>query len=189
MNSVFLKGGLNPGARITVPRHAEKTIGFQYVGIFLHNIKRGKRRTDALKDLEGELNYMVEKKYLGKWENLGYKDAYGFKVRENALPSKCGEPFKCILKLTPPEWLQREFKQIRAKRETLLAGPLAALDEPPEITAEEFSRALANSGLTQKQFGNTVGMSQQMVAVIKAGRKRVSPKIAEKVKEKFGDII
>jgi len=151
---------------------------------------RDHRRTDALKGLEGELNYMVEKNYIGKWENLGYKDAYGYKVKEDPLPSKCGEPFKCLLKLTPPEWLQKEIKQIRAKRETLLAGSRApALAAPPEMTAEEFNRALANSGLTQKQFGNTVGVSQQMVAAIKAGRKRVSPKIADKVREHFGLLI
>jgi len=148
------------------------------------------KRTDYLKDLEAELNYMVEKRYLGKWENLGYKDRdlEKYMRREDPLPSKCGESFSCILKLTAPDWLQTEIKQIRSRKEKLLLGtfPLAKAEL---LSREDFIRALENSGRTHKQFANELGISRQMVTGIKSGKKKASLEISRRVKSKFGAFI
>jgi len=146
------------------------------------------KRTDHLKDLEAELNYMVEKRYLEKWENLGYKDLEGYMRREDPLPSKCGEPFNCILKLTAPDWLQVEIKQIRTRKEKLLRGTVPLMKEEI-LTQEDFIRILENSGRTHKQFANELGISRQMVTGIKSGKKKLSLEISRRVKSKFGYLI
>ncbi len=44
---------------------------------------------------------MKAKGYLGNWINSG----------DNTLPSDCKDPLKCVLTLTPPDWLKKDIKR------------------------------------------------------------------------------
>ena len=135
---------------------------------------KNRNRMRDLQDLEAELNYMKGKGYLGEWTNSG----------ETPLPSGCRDPFNCILTLSPPEWLQDELKAITDKRErfTLIANT-------PPLSQDQFKTAFEKTGLSRRQFANTLGISPQMVSYLLKGKRKVTPEISLKVKECYPDAL
>lgn len=135
-------------------------------------------KKEKIREIEAELNYMKDKGYLGNWTNNG----------ERALPSECKEPLKCILTFIPPKWLEKEIKEISDRKEKFLAIAPQETKEPV-LTKEEFARLLNNTGYTQKQFANHLGISRQMVSYIIHGKRKLTPQISKKVKEIFGHML
>lgn len=127
----------------------------------------GKYRSKHLKDLESTLDYMKHKNYLGEWANDG----------EARLPSSCRDPYECVLTFTPPDWLKQEFLKIQHKRET------AALPKKQTpLTRSEFLNIVTKSGLSRKQFANSIGVTRQLVTAILNGKRSITTETSDKVR-------
>lgn len=129
-----------------------------------------------IRDLEGELNYMKEREYLGDWTING----------EHFLPSETDDPLKCVITLTSPEWFKGEMKAINENREGYL---LERKTSEPLLTKHEFERLFESTGLSMRQFANYLGVSVQMISLIKQGKRNISPKIDAKIKAVFGYLL
>lgn len=57
-------------------------------------------RTDDLKKLENDIDFMVKEGHLGNWINNG----------ENDYPSQCNDPFKCVITFERPNWFSTALK-------------------------------------------------------------------------------
>lgn len=132
--------------------------------------KNSKRLREEIRDLEGELNYMKSHGYLGEWSTKG-----------GQLPSEHPEPLKCVLTFSPPEWFQEDIKAIEEKREAYLFAPGKELP----LTRKEFTNVFEASKLSQRAFGNNLGVSHQMIGAVLRGEKQISPKLSKKVREMF----
>jgi len=129
--------------------------------------EKDSNRSYHLKDLESTLEYMKAKKYLGDWTNNG----------EKKFPSQCKDSYECVLTFTPPDWLKQEFLSIENKRE------MPALPEKQKpFTKLEFLELFNKSGLTRKQFGNSIGVTPQLVTAIMNGKRTITPKTSEKLR-------
>lgn len=126
----------------------------------------GKYRADSLRDLESTLEYMKQKNYLGEWSNSG----------EARLPSECLDPYECVLTLTPPEWLKNEFAHIENKRDILQLP-----QKIKSINHAEFINIFEESGLTRKQFANSLGITPQMVTAMINGKRKITTETSKKV--------
>ena len=138
----------------------------------------GYKRTDHLKDLEGELDYMKNSGYLKFWENSG----------ENIYPSKCPNPFECTLTLYPPDWLAQDLKRIGDKKEKHLILPEPD-EKPPLLTNGELKILFYNLGVSQNQFANRLGISRQMVNYLLNNKRQISQELSDKIKEEFGYLL
>lgn len=128
---------------------------------------KGPHKSDRLKDLESTLEYMKTKNYLGEWTNSG----------ETKFPSKCEDSYECVLTLTPPEWLKREFILIEQKRE------MPALPQKQKILAQsEFVKIFEESGLKRKQFANSIGVTPQLVTAIINGKRSITSETSNKIR-------
>jgi plasmid maintenance system antidote protein VapI len=54
------------------------------------------------------------------------------------------------------------------------------------LEIDEFKRLLNNSGLTVNQFANNLGVSRQMISYIIHGKRGMTQRISDKVREVFG---
>jgi transcriptional regulator with XRE-family HTH domain len=140
------------------------------------NLDAGRRKMENIHKLQAELDYMKEHGFLGDWKSSG----------ENPLPSKCQDPLKCILTLTPPYWLKKEFRKIMTKKETFrLTGP----QKRPLLTKEEIATLIKKLGYTQQDFANHIGKSRQWISGILRGTKHISRETSDKIREKFGHLL
>ncbi len=126
---------------------------------------RGKYVKRDLRSLESELNYMKKREYLGNWVNNG----------ENMLPSTCKNPLDCCLTLRPPSWLQESIQLIQKKRERLTCKK-----EKKIITIEEFHQLFKQSGLSNNQLSNHLGISKGYMSKILKGKTPITVDISEK---------
>jgi len=127
-----------------------------------------KHRSYHLKDLESTLEYMKQKGYLGDWFNDG----------EHRLPSSCKHPFECTLTLLPPEWLKQEFQKIEHKREA------PALTEKQEnVSKEELIQIIDQTGLTNKQFANCIGVTPQLISAILNNTRPITRETSDKIRQ------
>ena len=138
----------------------------------------GHKRTDNLRALEGQLDYMIEHGYLGDWENTG----------ENKYPSQCKTPFNCTLTLHAPEWFSGEMKSIRDRREALR---LPAAGRPVSITPETIQDLKREFGISNKKLANHLGVTPQLIGAILTGRRRITAGLAAKLlnSDKFGEYL
>jgi len=134
----------------------------------------GNRMRD-IKKLEAELNYMKSNGYLGDWVGSGDKP----------LPSDCKDPLNCVIDMTPPDWLKKEFLAIESKKEEFKQIDQAKDDGI--IALDDFQRLFHNTSMTVKEFGNHLGVSRQMISYILNGKRTISRKLSKKVYEVFGD--
>ncbi len=124
-----------------------------------------RKKAASYNKLITELQYMTEHGYLGSF----------------AIEQRDGGKYKDILKLNPPEFLHETNKAIAGKRaEFLPEGPKKQL-----LTREEFTEIFKASGLNQKDFGNSLGVSQQTVSFILTGARKPSSKLSNKVREVY----
>jgi hypothetical protein len=139
---------------------------------------KDRHKLEHIRDLEAELNYMKEAGYLGSWTSSG----------EAPSPSECKDSLECVLTVTPPEWLSEEIKLISDKKE-LLALPQRQEPQAPLIMKDELERLLNNSGQTINQFANNLGVSRQMVSYIIHGKRKMTQRVSDKVREVFGHML
>lgn len=141
------------------------------------NLKTGKAygRRD-IKNLEAELNYMKKHGYLGNWKHSGGE----------ALPSECKKPLDVVLTLYPPAWLEEEVERIRDKRDTLLIAEKAK--KTPPLSKEELVKIVNNSGLSQGQFANHIGISRQHLNYLINDRRKITPSISAEIREVLGHL-
>ena len=138
----------------------------------------GHKKTDNLKALESQLDFMIKHGYLGAWENTG----------ENKYPSQCKDPFSCNLTFFAPEWFNSEMKNLRDRRKALLlpAGPQAKTITPETIEAlkKEF-------GISNKKLANHLGVTPQLIGAILGGKRRITDALTAKFlnSEKFGEYL
>lgn len=137
-----------------------------------------KRRT--LKNIESELEYMKFKGYLGSWENKTM----------NALPSESNDPLNCILAFYPPDWLKEEFKLISSKKEMYLDEKLNKEKAEGNIplTKEEFKEILDNSGLSKRQFANSINVSPALITRYANGERGITNAISQRIRDTFQSV-
>lgn len=126
---------------------------------------KGPNVSHNYKDMLTELDYMKEAGYLGAWD----------------LEPREGGKYQAMLTLTPPDWLKETNKAIANKR--VLSLPEGQQQKP--LTQEEFTKIFKASELNQKQFANTLGVSQQTVGFILTGARKPSRKLSDKVREVY----
>ncbi len=131
---------------------------------------RGKYGIEKYNDLLSELDYMKHADYLGSW----------------TLEPKGPDKYKGILTLTPPEWFNNEMAAIEAKKEVYLSLPPGG-DKP--LSPEEFNQIFETSGLSQRQFANRVGVSQQAISKITKGLGKPSKQLSIKIRAAFPDLV
>lgn len=139
---------------------------------------KGHKRTENLKALEAQLDYMVEHGYLGDWKNTG----------ENKYPSQCKAPFDCNLTLHAPDWFSGEMKSLRARRE---AYQLPAADRPDTITPETIAALKSEFGISNKKLANHLGVTPQLIGAILTGKRRITAGLTAKLLNsvKFGEYL
>ena len=125
----------------------------------------GKYWIDDLRNLESTLEYMKNRKYLGNWKNNG----------EEIFPSQCTNPLECILTLTPPDWLNQELANIQKKNE----GP--AITTTQKISHPQFLEILSSSGLSRKQFANSIDVTPRLITSIINGQRTITEATTKKV--------
>ena len=140
------------------------------------DLDMGRYLSRSIKELESELNYMKEQEYLGDWQHDG----------DSVLLSDCRHPLDRVLVLPFPAWLEPELLAIEERRDSFLTAPTT---RDPIITKDEFIRLLQNTGMTQKQFGNNLGITRQMVSMICNGNRPISQTVSDKVREVFGHML
>ena len=129
-----------------------------------------------LRQLEAELNYMREHGYLGNWS-----------CSSGSIPSESDNPLRCVLTMTPPDWLAIELRQILAGKERHLAA--ATAPRKNKLTREQFVRVFELSELSVSEFGSNLGLSRQMVNYILKGDRKVSVNVSAKVYAVFGNLL
>jgi hypothetical protein len=133
----------------------------------------GKYKSERLHDLETTLEYMKNKNYIGGWTNSDETARF---------PSKCLNPYECVLTFTPPDWLKQEFVNLEHNRE---------ITSPPHkqkmITQPEFLKIVEESGLTRKQLANSLGITPQLITAIINGKRKVTEKTSKKILQFKGD--
>lgn len=127
-----------------------------------------KHRLDNLRYLERELDYMITKEYLGDFTNNNIESKY---------PSQCSNPYKCILTLTPPDWLGTELQKIDQKRETV-----ASIPKDITLTHEEFLKIFQDSGMSQTKFANALNIARPLINALINGKRGISQNTSDKVK-------
>jgi hypothetical protein len=123
-----------------------------------------------LRNLEKELGYMQEQKYLGSWNHNG----------EKPLPSDCNDPMNVILSLEPPLWLKQELVVIANK-----AAEYRQLPASERLTNDQFKEIYSNSGLKVPDFASRIDVSDKMVYRLLNDNQKVSEKLSKRVREEF----
>jgi hypothetical protein len=121
---------------------------------------------------------MKERDYLGTWTNSG----------ETPLPSQCKDPLECVLTVTPPEWLDKEIKVIAGKKQFLALPPKKG-SQAPLMTRDELEGLQNKSGQSVTEFAKNLGISRQMASYIIHGKKQMTQRISDKVREVFGNML
>jgi len=139
---------------------------------------KDRHKLEDIRRLEAELNYMKERDYLGTWTNSG----------ETPLPSQCKDPLECVLTVTPPEWLDKEIKVIAGKKQFLALPPKKG-SQAPLMTRDELEGLQNKSGQSVTEFAKNLGISRQMASYIIHGKKQMTQRISDKVREVFGNML
>lgn len=127
-----------------------------------------------LQDMENEFNYMVEKKYIGKW-----------KCKNDAqLPSEASNPFEIILRFYPPDWLKTELDAIASKQYSynLKRDKQKLLKNVQLVTKDELKKIFKKSGLSNKDFADKIGYSPSLLSLCLRGKRKISKKMSIKIR-------
>jgi len=136
---------------------------------------KGPKRTDDLKKVEGQLDWMKKHGHLGDWHNNG----------ENKYPSKCKDPFKCMLSFDPPNWFNEEMKSIRTGRDSFKALP------PPQaqeiITIETIETIKQKTRTSNKTLANHLGVTPQYIGLVLSKKRPITTKLSKAIQEYIKD--
>ena len=127
----------------------------------------GSNRTYYWSRLVQELEYMKANEYLGD-----------FKIRRTRQSPRIAD--NDTIEFYPPSWLTEEFELIRKKREEIIG---ASLPPPlPVMAPEEFRDIVSKIALSNRELAQRLEISHTMVNMILSGKRRVTDKIALKLK-------
>ena len=123
-------------------------------------------RKQKLRHLETEFEYMKANGYLGEW-NTGNGESLSYKNLDE------------VISFFPPKELEEQLEAIATKREKYIesATRKELTGEVATVTKEEFLLLMKRSGLNQKQFANTLGISPALISKIKKGEKPISKEL------------
>lgn len=124
--------------------------------------------TQRIRTLESELVYMQKQGYLGSYRTFS------------------GEPLSIknlqeTIFFSAPEYLLKENDKPKLKKNEAKATG----DRP---TAEDLIHFINNSGLSQKQIANRLGVSTSLISKIKTGEKKLTPNIADSLQNLIGEL-
>ncbi len=134
----------------------------------------GKKKSTNIHKLEKELDYMIEKNYLGGW--LCDDD-------ENLKPSQTADPMNCILTFYPPEWMTFELKQIEDKKETYHKKLTSV--EKKAMNNEKFMDCFTKADMNITTFCKAVGIGRRTFYNYKDGTRNVPDDVIDKLKNAF----
>jgi predicted XRE-type DNA-binding protein len=140
---------------------------------------KNQSRKRFLKKLSDELNYMVEKRYLGNW---------GIKNDDINLID-ITDPKKYIMFFEPPSWLTLTFENLNNKRTNFLEKEkLQSLEKDQIILSpEELKSIIDSSGLTQKEIAEKIGISSPYISLLKQGKREITREISTKIRHTLGN--
>jgi hypothetical protein len=131
------------------------------------DLDTGKYKLRGVRELQASLEYMQIKGYLGDWEHNG----------EYRILADNKDVLDICLVLNPPYWLNEELELIDSKR-------IAFRKERTQlVTHEELLQIIEESGLTDAQFGQSIGTTKPYISMLKAGKRKISQKISQKIRE------
>ena len=70
-----------------------------------------------------------------------------------------------------------------------IAGKTFVVFNTPPLSQDQFKTAFEKTGLSRRQFANTLGISPQMVSYLLKGKRKVTREISLKVKECYPDAL
>jgi len=146
----------------------------KWVGV---NYPKERNKKRVLSNLRSELDYMVERDYLGKWE-IKNSDVQLEEIKN---------PSNYIIAFYPPAWLLNEFKKLNQKRvEFLETNRLKQLAQKQEVlSVKKLNSIIKDSGLTQQKFANKIGISSSYLSKIKKGERYLTLEVSAKIRELF----
>lgn len=119
----------------------------------------GRKRRRRLRRLQDELDYMVQRGYLGSWEENEDQDE--------------DDPLDRVVKLSPPHWLQGILEDIRDSGQQKEVAGSDEGDGKPEDEGSRLRQRRKAKGLTQKQVAEQLGISRSTVAMVEAGKRQL----------------
>jgi len=130
------------------------------------------RKKESIKRLEGELEYMKQKNYIGEWTH----DGNGKTIHES------NNPESVHTFITGPDWSRKEMEIIKENRDQAVTLEI----EPDPMTFEEFDRifqALKDAGYSQENIARHTGLSRTALYNWKTRKRKISNGNAEKIRE------
>ena len=130
------------------------------------------RKKESIKRLEGELEYMKQKNYIGEWTH----DGNGKTIHES------NNPESVHIFITGPDWSRKEMEIIKENRDQAVTLEI----EPDPMTFEEFDRifqALKDAGYSQENIARHTGLSRTALYNWKTRKRKISNGNAEKIRE------
>jgi hypothetical protein len=134
----------------------------------------GKKKSSNIAKLEKELDYMIEKNYLGGW--LCNDD-------ENLKPSQTANPVNCVLTFYPPEWMTFELKQIDDKKDTYHKKLTSV--EKNAINNELFMECFQKANMNITAFCKTVSIGRRTFYNYRDGSRSVPDDVIGKLRNAF----
>ncbi len=134
-----------------------------------------KHKNRTLSNIENELDYMVEKRYIGKWE-----------CKNNApLPSNSNNPYEIVIRFYAPDWLQNELNLITKKQDQYLSkiNNIKVLKDIQLVTKNELQNIVISSGLKNKEFADKIGCSQSLLSLYLKGDRNITKEMSNKIRE------
>jgi len=137
-----------------------------------------RRRGEAIKRLEGELEYMKQKKYIGSWHH----DGDGKTIHESSNPENIH------VFITGPDWSRKEMESIQENRDHHLATDI----EPDPMTFEQFDeifQAIQDAGYSQENIARHTGLSRTALYNWRKRKRKISNENAQRLREFYYSII
>lgn len=140
-------------------------------------IKIDKTLGKSLRELEQDLDYMIEEGFLKGW-----RLSNGLTLTGSTQPLKILEE---RITFIPPDWQREEIQRIKQGRGML---PATTKVSTPPMSTEEFVEILAwakKTGVSQKEFAEKIGKSPSLITQYKSG-KPISSDVADTIRKVFG---
>lgn len=137
------------------------------------DIPNDRRLRESLRKLEEELDYMVEKGYLGKWGNKSIGQS----------PSTCEKPLECVITFYPPEWLKEELKSIASNKDLYTEPQRNLKAANPILTKEELKEIIEKIGMSNRKFAELIGVSPSLITRYIRGERVITRDFSDKINQ------
>jgi len=143
------------------------------------NIEINKYVLETTRELQQELDYMVERGDIGSWSHNG----------ENNIITLCKKPLEVILNLNHSCHLKDILTGFKIKRLDIPKTENKKINHnykyTNNMTKEELISFIEKSGLSLNKFAEKLGVNKSYISKIKSGKKNISYNLSKKIRELF----